>query len=358
MVRERYAGRLFWKLLLILWVSLLLSILAATAYLQSATSGGAPPPGVLTIGPLPVVPLVSGMVAMLVVGVAVAWYLAVPLRQLRLGLHRVAQGDFEARVAPLVHGRRDELAELAEDFDRMAAQLQQLTRARQILLHDISHEMRSPLARMQAAIGLLRQDPAQTLAMIERIERESQRMDALVEELLTLHRLEAAPESWTQDTVDVLDLLHAVVEDADFEARALAREVRIDAPGAFVAHVRGELLHRAFENVVRNAVKYTAAGTVVEVVARTDDGNGELIVTVADRGPGVPAQALELMFEPFTRLEGSASVRGVGLGLAIARRALQLNGGSLSAALRDGGGLVMTLRLARAAPGVPRTGGC
>jgi two-component system, OmpR family, sensor kinase len=351
-MRERYAGRLFWKLLLALWVSMLLSIVAAVAYLRSVEPGGMPDTDMTSIGPLPMVPVVSGMVAMLVVGFAVAWYLAGPLRHLRRGLHRVAQGDFATRVAPLLHGRRDELAELAQDFDRMAAKLEQLTRSRQILLHDISHEMRSPLARMQAAIGLLRQDPAQTPAMIDRIEREGQRMDTLVEELLTLHRLEAAPETWALDTVDVLDLLHAVVADADFEARAVSREVRIDAPGGFVARVRGELLHRAFENVVRNAVKYTAAGTAVEVRARVAPAGDALIVTVADRGPGVPEHSLELMFEPFTRLEGSTSARGVGLGLAIARRALQLNGGSLSASPREGGGLVMTLRLAGALPGV------
>jgi signal transduction histidine kinase len=347
MANARFRAGLFWKLLLALWVSMVLSMLAAFVYLRYFEGEvGPPPPGMATIGPLPVVPLVTGLLAMLVAGVAVAWYLAVPLRHLRAGLRHVAQGRFDTRVAPLLGGRRDELAEVAEDFDGMAARLQQLTQSRQVLLHDISHELRSPLARMQAAIGLLRQDPAQAAAMVDRIERESGRLDALIEELLTLHRLEAAPESWTLDTIDVLDLLHAVTEDADFEARALAREVRIDAPGEFVVRARGELLYRAFENVIRNAVKYTAAGTVVDVRAQADDA-GDLVVTVADRGPGVPPEFRDLMFEPFTRLEGAASVRGVGLGLAIARRALDVNGGTIQAAAREGGGLVMTLRLPR-----------
>lgn len=342
-VRDWFKGRLFWKLLLALWVSMFLSIAAAITYLRSTGGAEMPPADMSSIGLLPLVPLVSGMLAMLAASVAVAWYLSGPLRHLRRGLNRVAQGDFDVRVAPLTQGRRDELTELAEDFDRMAAQLQQLTQARQILLHDISHEMRSPLARMQAAIGLLRQDAARTPAMIDRIEGEAQRMDALVEELLTLHRLEAAPETWALETVDVLDLLHAVAEDADFEARATSRAVHIDAPGEFVASVRGDLLHRAFENVIRNAVKYTAPGTAVDVKARPDQAGHGLVVSVADRGPGVPEDALALIFQPFTRLEESAAVRGVGLGLAIARRALMVHGGTIEAAPRLGGGLAVKI---------------
>lgn len=345
---EPLLGRLFWKLVLALWASVLLSIVAATVFMRSADPAGGPAsPGAVPL--LPLVPVISGMVAMFVVGLVVAWYLAVPLHQLRAGLHKVAQGRFETRVAASLQGRRDELSDLAQDFDRMAEQLQALTRSRQILLHDISHEMRSPLARMQAAIGLLRQDPAQGGTMIDRIEREAGRMDALVEELLTLHRLEAAPEAWAEDTVDLLDLLHAVAHDADFEARAARREVRIDAPGEFVSRVRAELLHRAFENVIRNAVKYTAAGTAVDVSARPAHEGRELCVTVADRGPGVPADALELMFEPFTRLESSAAVRGAGLGLAITRRALAVHGGSVVARPREGGGLLVEMRLPRQA---------
>ena len=344
-MRDWFKGRLFWKLLLALWVSMFLSIAAAIAYLRSTGRADMPPADMSSVGLLPLVPLVSGMLAMLAASVAVAWYLAGPLRHLRRGLNRVAQGDFEVRVAPLTQGRHDELTELAEDFDRMAAQLQQLTQARQILLHDISHEMRSPLARMQAAIGLLRQDDAQTPVMIDRIEGETRRMDALVEELLTLHRLEAAPETWALDTVDVLDLLHAVAEDADFEARAASRAVHIDAPGEFVASVRGELLHRAFENVIRNAVKYTAPGTTVDVQARPGQGGRGLVVSVTDRGPGVPEDSLALIFQPFTRLEGSGAAHGVGLGLAIALRAITLHGGSINAEPRAGGGLKIAIRL-------------
>lgn len=355
-VTTAFSSRLFWKLLAALWVSTLLAMLVAIGYLHDTLGPPEPPPGLATIGPLPVVPLAISLLAMLLVGAAVAWYLSGPLRHLSEGLHRVAQGHFDTRVAPRVGRRNDELSALAADFDRMAEQLQRLTAARQELLHDISHELRSPLARMQAAIGLLQQDGARMPEMVERIEREAGRLDALIEELLTLHRLEAAPDSWALDRVDLLDLLHAVAEDADFEARAQGRSVRIDAPGEFVAQVHGELLYRAFENVIRNAVKYTAPGSAVEVQARPSDDGSQLVVTVADRGPGVPDEARERMFEPFTRLDASSGLRGVGLGLTIARRALGVHGGRIDASAREGGGLLMTLRLPRPQPSSSTSG--
>jgi len=343
----RRVGRLFWKLLLALWLSMVLSFAGTIAYF-TLIGAPRPPDGVATLGLVPLVPLISAMAAVLIIGPALAWYLSRPLRHLRWALRRAAEGRFDTRVQPLMDGRRDEIADLAQEFDRMASQLQQMTESRQVLLHDISHELRSPLSRLQAAIGLLRQDPSKTGAMVDRIQRESERLDVLVEELLTLYRLEA-PAGLAREKVDVIELLHAIAEDADFEARPLARLVRIDAPGQFVAQVNGELLYRAFENVIRNAVKYTAPGTAVEILARVSAESGELVTTVQDRGPGVPASMLRKIFDPFTRVEGGESVRGVGLGLAIALRAMKLHGGRIEASLRDGGGLVMTLWLPAAA---------
>ena len=341
--------RLFWKLVLALWASMLLSMFAALAYLRATTGLPPAPPGMASLGPLPLVPVITGMLAMLAVGIAVAWSLAGPLRHLREGSRRVAGGDFGTRVAPLLGPRRDELAELAQEFDRMVAQLQELTQSRQQLLHDLSHELRSPLARMQAAIGLQRQDPRQTAALVERIERECGRLDALIGELLTLHRLEAAAEgTWSVETIDLMDVLQGVVEDADFEARAEGREVVLEGQGSFVARVHGELIYRALENVIRNAVKYTAEGTAVQVQARIDTAADALVVTVLDRGPGVPEAMRERMFQPFVRLEGTEAVRGVGLGLAIARRAVHLHGGDIRASARPGGGLQMLVQIPRA----------
>jgi len=339
-------GRLFWKLLFALWVSMLLSLAGPLLYLQ-ITGQQIPADRMVfpNIGGIPIVPLISGAIGVLVVGVGLAWYLSRPLHHLRWGLHRLTEGNFNTRVAPLMGRRRDEIVDLADEFDRMAAQLQKLTEARQQLMHDVSHELRSPITRLQMAAGLLKQDPSQAATLIERIQRESERVDDLLEELLTLYRLEAGAETPLTDTVDVIELLKSIAEDAEFEAKAGSRSVSIDAPGRFVAAVNGELIYRALENVVRNAVKFTMSGTTVEIVARTNHAAGELLVTVSDRGPGVPIDKLDLIFEPFTRVEGSEASRGVGLGLAIAKRAVTLHGGRIDAALRDGGGLTLTVKI-------------
>jgi two-component system, OmpR family, sensor kinase len=343
-------NRLFWKLLLALGFAMGLGIAGTIAIVYF--TGHPLPPDEARLGPLPLpfVPVFSGTLAILVTGVGLAWYLARPLRHLSWALRRIAEGRLDTRVQALMGGQRDEIADLAEDFDRMAARLQQLTESRETFLHDISHELRSPVTRMQAAIGLLRQDPAQVPAMIERLDRECERLDALVEELLTLHRLEAGRASIARGRVDIVELLHAIAEDADFEARVSSRSVTIDAPGTFVAEVDGELIYRAFENVIRNAVKFTAPGTVVETRSRVSDDGTKLETRVQDSGPGVPADMLEAIFEPFTRVEGSESVRGTGLGLAIARRTMTIHGGSIRAALREDGGLAITLELPAGTP--------
>lgn len=343
MALRRRTGRLFWKLVLALWFSMSLSIAGCIMYLR--VTGHRFPENDPILGPVLLVPLISGALATFLTSVVLAWYLSRPLHHLRWALHRVTEGRFDTRVQPLMGRQRDEIVDLGQDFDRMAAQLQHLTESRDALLHDISHELRSPLTRMQAAIGLLRQDPSQTEVMIDRIEHESERLDALVEELLTLYRLEAGPAGVARERVDVIELLHAISEDADFEARASLRAVAIDAPGQFVAEVNGELIYRSFENVIRNAVKFTAPGTTVEIRARVVEDGSVLATSVEDRGPGVPPEMLEAIFEPFTRVESDDPVRGAGLGLAIARRTVTMHDGHISAALREGGGLVVTMSL-------------
>ena len=367
-------GRLFWKLLLALWLSMNLSILATMVFFHlhphrphhppdlplNAPAGmqamaprppPPPPPPRAGLDLIPVPPLVSGAAASLLTSLLLAWYLSRPLHHLRWALHQVAEGRFDTRVRPRMGTRRDEIVDLAQDFDRMAQELQKLTEARQTLLHDVSHELRSPLARMQAAIGLSRQDPTQAGELLERIEREGQRLDALIEELLTLHRLESSAPVGERARVDVVELLQAVVDDADFEARAVGKSVVLDAPTPFVSRVHGELMCRAFENVIRNAVKFSPEGGRVEVQARVET-QGQLpagrapclVCHVRDRGPGVPEEMLGAIFMPFVRAEGAVPA-GSGLGLAIARRALSLHGGEVSARQRTGGGLTVTLRL-------------
>lgn len=347
MPNERRLGRLFWKLLLALATCMALAI-SGTAGFLALTGHARPPPGDMPmLGPVPIVPMVSAVIAVFVISLILAWYLSRPLRHLSWALDRFAEGRLDTRVEPLIGGRRDEIADLARDFDRMAAQIDQMAQARRTLLHDMSHELRSPLTRLQAAIGLLRQDPTQAAAMIERIGRESERLDALIEELLTLHRLDAGPTGIPPQRVDVIELLQAITDDAAFEGGPSGRTLRMDAPESFVIEAQGELLYRAFENVIRNALKFSPEGSQIDVMARLCEEGRTLVTTVQDRGPGVPPEFLQAIFEPFTRVEGSESVRGAGLGLAIARRAMLLHGGRIEARLREGGGLVITLSLPR-----------
>lgn len=297
--------------------------------------------------PSPWVPLATGTIASLVFGVLLAWYVARPIRHLRAAFASVSQGRLETRVGPLIGGRRDEVADLGRDFDGMAQQLQKLIGAQRTLLHEVSHELRSPLARLQAAIGLARQSPDGMEGSFERIEREAERLDELVGQLLTLSRLEAnVDEARAQlERVDVVDLVAAVAEDADFEAQANGRSVTFRGEGETVAEVRAELLHRAVENVIRNAVKYTRPGTTVEVGAGRDEVGDSFVVRVADRGPGVAEGELEAIFQPFYRSAEGPTGPGFGLGLAIARRAVEAHGGRVQARNREGGGLVIEVHI-------------
>jgi two-component system OmpR family sensor kinase len=230
----------------------------------------------------------------------------------------------------------------------MAEQLQTLLGAQQSLLHDVSHELRSPLARLQAAIGLARQDPRKLDSSLERIESEVVRLDELVGQLLTLSRLEAKVGGRSlerPERTDLADLVGAIAEDARFEAQANDRAVTFTAEGEVSAEMRVELLHRAVENVVRNAIRHTEAGTTVDVGVRRSPSGEEAVITVADRGPGVAEDELESIFEPFYRGRNGSPGGGVGLGLAIARRAVEAHGGRVRARNRDDGGLVIEIWL-------------
>ncbi|NMG49059.1 HAMP domain-containing protein [Azoarcus communis] len=341
-------GRLFWKLVLALFLSMALSMIATFTYV-AFVSGPAPvpPQGALMVGPVPAVPLLAGLIAIFVIGLLFAWYLSRPLHQLSWALHRIAQGNFETRVSPLM-GRKwgDEIVDLGQDFDRMAERLQRAVESQRSLLHDVSHELRSPLTRMQAAIGLLRQSPESSEAMIARIETESEKLDALIEELLTLHRLDAGAVESQHERVDLVELLQAIVEDAEFEASASGKTIALDTGEPFISEVQGELVYRAFENVIRNAVKYSPVGAATEVRAQVTQDDW-LEVSVADRGPGVPSELHKRIFDPFFRIEERGHTGGTGLGLAIAHRTITSHGGDIHVALRERGGLVVTISLPR-----------
>ena len=288
-------------------------------------------------------PLIVGTVMSALFSGYLAYYLAWPLAYLRRAMSDVAQGHFDTRVKPIMGRRRDEIVDLAEDCDRMANQLKLLVEAQQHLLHDISHELRSPLTRMQAAIGLLHQVPTR-LEMIERIERESVRMDTLIEALLTLARLQGRPESFECESLDVIELLAEIVEDAQFEAKIKNCRVSLQACPAFVSRGNGELLYRCFENVIRNAVRHTRSVSTVRVCAAVDLPTQSLTVQIIDQGPGVESSRLQSIFHPFERGIGEHS-GGFGLGLAIASRAVEVHGGTIAAYNEPSGGLIMDIRL-------------
>jgi two-component system OmpR family sensor kinase len=293
--------------------------------------------------PPPLLPIVAALLASLAASALLAWYFAKPVRNLRWALGALSEGKLETRVQPLMRGRRDEIADLGRDFDQMAQKLSQLVESQRSLLHDVSHELRSPLARLQAAVGLARQDPAKIAATFDRIEREVVRLDKLVGELLTLSRLQAGTGEEGKSRLDVIELVAGIADDARFEARASGCDLNFSASGEFVIDGTAELLHRAFENVIRNAIKFTHPGTTIEL--ETDlSVPGRLRLVVCDCGPGVLPSELEAIFEPFHRGAG-ASTDGFGLGLAIARRAIEAHGGTIRAANRSEGGLCIEIVL-------------
>lgn len=304
-----------------------------------------PPPGPLGVPPQPWWPIVAGLLASLAFSFWLARYLAKPIRHLRRAFAAAAAGDLRFRAAPGMGRRRDELADLGREFDGMADQLRALIEAQRRLLHDVSHELRSPLARLQVAVGLARQAPADLEHSLERIERETERLDGLVGELLTLSRLEAGTSGEPLQPLDLMELVAAIADDADFEARAGGRAVRFQGDGEATLAVRPELIRRAVENIVRNAVRYTRPGTAVAVSVTREFTPSRLSIRVDDQGPGVPPEALEHIFDPFWRAPGQDGQDGFGLGLAIARRAVAAHGGTLRAENRPEGGLRMRLEL-------------
>ena len=291
--------------------------------------------------------IVAAVLASLLFAALLAWYFARPIRALRSAFDAAAAGDLAPRFVDKPQGG-DELSDLGRDFDRMSGQLRMLMDGQRRLLHDVSHELRSPLARLQAAVGLAHQQPEKIGSSLERIERESIRMDKLVGELLTLSRLEASTGVTRRDSIDLADLIDAIVEDARFEAgRAdpdATPRIAVEAEGGVSVSGDPDLLWSALENVIRNAVKHGAGGGAIKVVVAATGARAR--VEVLDRGPGIAPAELAHVFEPFYRANpAGTSVDGHGFGLAIAQRVVHAHGGAIAAANRPDGGLQVTITL-------------
>jgi two-component system sensor histidine kinase CpxA len=273
-----------------------------------------------------------------------ARYLSAPLGALRRATLRLSAGDLTARVGGPVDRRRDEIGQLARDFDAMAGRLENLLGSQRRLLRDVSHELRSPLSRLTVALQLARdREGARAEEALDRIERETVRLDDLIGQLLLLERLEARSPGAEAVDFDLYDLLNEVVDDASFEASATDRAVELWEKSTGPVRGHPSLIRSALDNVIRNAVRHTAEGTVVEVrLDRHDEG---VEITIRDRGSGVPEEHLESLFEPFSRVTDARerSTGGAGLGLAIARRAVEAHGGTISARNRPDGGLEVAI---------------
>jgi len=379
-------GRLFWKFFLFIWLGQMAAVIGTGAFFwferqhqpehMAADHPPPPPPhreyqpppmgfdpsgpdhrpppppdGRRPGGPIPVFPVLAGLIASLLCAAGLAWYFAKPIRHLRRAFAKATEGDLDTRVGSAMGGRRDELADLGYDFDHMTERLQALMAGQKRLLHDVSHELRSPLARLQAAIGLARQQPARVADTLDRIEREGERMNGLIGELLTLSRLEAGVPG-PVEKVDLGEMLADIVEDGRFEGEP--RQVGIDfaVSGSLFVQANPELLHRAIENIVRNALRFSPSGSSVQIEAKPEAG-GKIHLQIADHGEGVPEAELEAIFTPFYRGQNVATGDGYGLGLAIARQVISTVNGKIAAKMKSDGstGLLMDIVLPAADQG-------
>ena len=269
-------------------------------------------------------------------------FIARPIKKLRHAGQRVADGDLSVRVAQSVKGRNDDIAIFAKEFDHMTSRIEELLTNQKRLMRDVSHELRSPLARLQAHISVLRQRTEKDELYIpekdlNKLDKESERINSLIERILTYAKLDRGAEIKLQK-IDIIDLLQMIADDACFEGLPEQKDVIVTGPDRCIVYVDIGLMQSALENIVRNGLRYTKPGTVVDVVVR--DKASDIEICISDSGPGINAAIIDKIFEPFFRADQSREHgTGGGIGLAIAERAVKLHRGKIWAVNRDGGGL-------------------
>lgn len=311
-----------------------------------------PPGETAMFGPngIPLLGIFIGILTSGIVCYFLARYLSLPIIRLRQATHKLASGDLSARVGGHVSTSSDEISQLIRDFDAMAEQIEKLVNAQSRLLKDISHELRSPLARLTVALELARQRTgAEAQSVLDRISQESNRMNELIGSLMTISRLESGPSTARKVPLELEQIIDEVARDATFEAQG--RNCQVEAEILDELPVLGDpaLLRSAIENVVRNATRYTPQGTTVKIHAEAAERgpSREAVIRISDSGPGVPAESLETIFRPFYRIDDARgrSTGGVGLGLAITEQAVRLHGGWVKASNLPEGGLSVEIRL-------------
>jgi len=292
--------------------------------------------------------LLTMIVMSVLVSYILARYIVLPVQRLREAGHQVAAGDLSVRVAHTVGDRQDEIAELARDFDTMTERIGRLLNTQRRLMRDVSHELRSPLARLQALQSLARQrfTAEDQTHILDRMDGEFERLNVLIEKILTFAQLDSQQGIRRQFT-DLADLIRTIVDDVHVELGKEDIVVRQTGPERLTADVDASLIHSAIENIVRNAVRFSDEGSVVEVILAKQKNAVEIVVE--DDGPGVPDEALSQLFGPFYQVDDSRSQTNgsnhSGVGLAIARRAVHLHNGSIRAENRESGGLRVILNL-------------
>lgn len=288
----------------------------------------------------------------------IAHYLSKPVERLRNATNELARGNLDIRVSKYIGNRQDEIADLVRDFDSMAGELRNLIQSERNLLSGVSHELRSPIARMRLALTLARDgNPQERKEMLDRIEQDTIQLDSMLEQILTVARLEGGQHKPKFENVSLNEIVDNVVQDARFEATAIG--VDISWLGATAVRLDGDpgLLRSALENVVRNAIFYSGEAGQVRVDLQRD--NGTAVISVRDNGPGVPEDALPLLFKPFYRVDDARGVNtgGMGLGLAIVRNAVIAHGGTVTARNVAPHGLEIEIRLPVVpSPVAPRNG--
>jgi two-component system sensor histidine kinase CpxA len=295
----------------------------------------------------------SFLPVLLVGGLFCYWlarYLSTPIVQLRGATHELSAGNLGARVNQKLLKRHDEIGNLGRDFNVMAGRIESLIGAQRRLLGDISHELRSPLARQGVALGLARRSAGPLASSaLDRIEREAERLNEMIGQLLALSLVESGAERLDIEEVDLSSVVKDVADDADFEARGRDRSVQILTSESLKIRGVSELVRSAIENVVRNAVRYTTAGTVVDISLASEkvDSDRFAVIKVRDHGNGVPEDSIKDIFRPFYRVEDDRDRKtgGTGLGLSIAARAVHLHHGTIKAENASDGGLIVEIKL-------------
>jgi two-component system sensor histidine kinase CpxA len=282
--------------------------------------------------------LVGFLITAFLVCFALASYLSSPIAKIRQATNKLASGDLATRIADKLGRRRDELGDLARDFNVMADRIESLVTSQQRLSRDVSHELRSPLARMNVALEIAKKKSNdETEPVLHRIENEAFRLNEMISRILTLSKLESGSDDFERARINLKELVEDVAEDAAFEAEAKGKSVNVVKNDDCRVMGSETLIRSAVENVLRNAVRYTAEGTSVDVALASK--NGKAVVTITDHGGGVPDAELTNLFRPFYRVSESRerATGGIGLGLAIAQQAVKAHKGTIAAANRNGG---------------------